>query len=651
MKKLIMTLAALVAVTTASAYGLKTKLTTPLMGDGAMTMQEFEAPVVRLERAKTAAKAADEDSKQEAEDMPAEDPYTALGFNTATAGMQEGMAIQIEPVFVNNNAGNEITKVIFYTGIQKGTNVNPLKTATVFVTNDLTKDPVITQTVSCPGTVATRVEAILDTPYVLEAGKRVYVGVYYTLTSSSNLPIVIDYTSHDNDFGGWAGMRKSETSAWQWDNLAEQYGFVCVGAMVRGTFPEHCASITAIDGVPVSYQGNPFEVDFMIKNNGSDAISTLDIEYGMEGEALKAETVSFVDEPLPFNKTGIVSLLDVVSDTPAKSANVAVRITKVNGVANTSVDDAEALFPVTIVPVGKGFKRNSVVEEFTSISCTACPIGYTAMEYVHDNYPDGDFIPVGVHVNIPGRDPLTATSWRGMVDNLCSGSVPSAIFNRSIPFYPMPDNMTLLYNQYSKLPAIANVTAVAEYDKEEGTVSVDAKSSFSFDYDDGSKNFALAFAITENNVGPYTQQNGYSGANYDCYGWNELPSTVDLIYNDVARQLHSFNGLSGSVPDEIVAGEEYDFHYSIKLLQAIDDVNNINLIAYLINKNTREVMNAFQLKAGEITGQESGVENIVAGDNADAPVEYFNLQGVKVVNPEGGIFIRRQGSSTTKVAL
>ena len=107
----------------------------------------------------------------------------------------------------------------------------------------------------------------------------------------------------------------------------------------------------------------------------------------------------------------------------------------------------------------------------------------------------------------------------------------------------------------------------------------------------------------------------------------------------------------GSVPDEIVAGEEYDFHYSIKLLQAIDDVNNINLIAYLINKNTREVMNAFQLKAGEITGQESGVENIVAGDNADAPVEYFNLQGVKVVNPKGGIFIRRQGSSTTKVAL
>ena len=35
----------------------------------------------------------------------------------------------------------------------------------------------------------------------------------------------------------------------------------------------------------------------------------------------------------------------------------------------------------------------------------------------------------------------------------------------------------------------------------------------------------------------------------------------------------------------------------------------------------------------------------------DAPVEYYNLQGVKVANPENGIFICRQGSKTTKVTL
>lgn len=36
-------------------------------------------------------------------------------------------------------------------------------------------------------------------------------------------------------------------------------------------------------------------------------------------------------------------------------------------------------------------------------------------------------------------------------------------------------------------------------------------------------------------------------------------------------------------------------------------------------------------------------------DSTPAPVEYFNLQGIRVNNPQGGIFIRRQGNSVTKV--
>ena len=44
----------------------------------------------------------------------------------------------------------------------------------------------------------------------------------------------------------------------------------------------------------------------------------------------------------------------------------------------------------------------------------------------------------------------------------------------------------------------------------------------------------------------------------------------------------------------------------------------------------------------------SGVEGIEA-ENADAPVEYYNLQGVKVANPSNGIFIKVQGSKASKV--
>lgn len=43
----------------------------------------------------------------------------------------------------------------------------------------------------------------------------------------------------------------------------------------------------------------------------------------------------------------------------------------------------------------------------------------------------------------------------------------------------------------------------------------------------------------------------------------------------------------------------------------------------------------------------TGIEGITV--NNRVPVEYFNLQGVRVANPENGVFIRRQGSKVSKV--
>lgn len=45
----------------------------------------------------------------------------------------------------------------------------------------------------------------------------------------------------------------------------------------------------------------------------------------------------------------------------------------------------------------------------------------------------------------------------------------------------------------------------------------------------------------------------------------------------------------------------------------------------------------------------TGVADVVVDENA--PVEYFNLQGVRVANPENGIFVRRQGNQVSKVVV
>ncbi len=61
----------------------------------------------------------------------------------------------------------------------------------------------------------------------------------------------------------------------------------------------------------------------------------------------------------------------------------------------------------------------------------------------------------------------------------------------------------------------------------------------------------------------------------------------------------------------------------------------------------------FQLLEIDLLGNgEGSVEGIISDNDADAPVEYFNLQGVRVANPEAGqLVIKRQGSTVTKIVV
>ena len=51
-----------------------------------------------------------------------------------------------------------------------------------------------------------------------------------------------------------------------------------------------------------------------------------------------------------------------------------------------------------------------------------------------------------------------------------------------------------------------------------------------------------------------------------------------------------------------------------------------------------------------ITGSDfSGIDENLVDDTEGA--DYYNLQGVKVVNPSSGIYIKKQGNKVTKVVL
>ncbi len=74
--------------------------------------------------------------------------------------------------------------------------------------------------------------------------------------------------------------------------------------------------------------------------------------------------------------------------------------------------------------------------------------------------------------------------------------------------------------------------------------------------------------------------------------------------------------------------------------------------------------NVLSILAGGVAGKNVGLDGVyfytpgvsggvdgVAVDNNNAPVVYYNLQGVQVANPENGMYIKVQGNKVEKVAL
>ncbi|MDE5568680.1 MAG: Omp28-related outer membrane protein [Muribaculaceae bacterium] len=580
----------------------------------------------------------------------AERVANSLGFNNAQPGMQVAMACQIDPTFLANLSDAQITSITFYTGSDSKTKRNEIKKGWVFITDNLSGEFLYTQEVDLPGTQYTRVDVKLTTPFVIPANKKIYIGVYETVTAPTNTPLVIDYTAHSNDLGGWAAYRTSESGKWSWNNIAEGYGFFTVGATIKAKgFLQNSVAVVAVAGPPVATENSSFEVEFMLLSNGIQPVTNFTYEASIDDEVLDTRRMA-IDGDWKMNQT-IICPATLKPSKPSKDANVLIKITKVNDEDNVG-QDMSGTYPIVIVPQGKGLKRNVVVEEFTCTKCQYCPTGYTAMEKIHEDYTDGSIIPVCVHGDRFGTDPMTAASFSSLYKKYTNQEGnPYAAVNRQYGMYPSYDAFVAYAELIQTLPGIAKVSAKAKINKETRMLTIDTETQFAFDYTDGDQNFILAFAVTEDGVGPYAQKNGYAGMQGTVPGdWNKQPAEVKLVYNDVARQLDKYAGITGSVPAEIKAGEICKYTHEMKLLSTISDFDKIHVIVYVLNLKDGTIENAYTI-ASDGNGNYAGIEPVIVDNDEEAPVEYYNLQGVRVNNPSTGVFIRRQGNKVSKVLV
>lgn len=114
----------------------------------------------------------------------------------------------------------------------------------------------------------------------------------------------------------------------------------------------------------------------------------------------------------------------------------------------------------------------------------------------------------------------------------------------------------------------------------------------------------------------------------------------------------STNGYLDETPDVGFVGEPVESEDGWWSLTAGGTIGILNEKYTTTNPPTTSTYDKFFVEAiifVPFNPFQTGIENIEADSNA--PVEYFNLQGIRVSNPSNGVFIRRQGKTASKVLI
>lgn len=520
-----------------------------------------------------------------------QDLANAIGFQQVGAVMRA--AIQIPAQTAKQWKGAKITKIRIGYGEANVRNV------TVFVAKTVLSNPLYSQTATIAKLNAWN-EIEFTTPYEID-GSAFFVGYEVTTRAVTDYPIGVDMVYPDNNYGDYITLNG------QWAHFGEQVGNVCVQIVVTGdNLPQNDVSLTGI-ALPDFVQPNAeFEIEASIKNNGVKTVNELTASVKVGNESYDDISVTLPAEGVKPGDFAVVTIPGLKCATEGTAIPVSVSLDNVNGVANenTSSNSASEL----LVCLDKGFKRNVVMEEWTGTWCGWCPYGIVGMNYMSENYGDDGFIGIAVH----DGDAMQVSSYDGFINYFnAAGSYPGGIMDRTHSITPDKATLETYFKYQRQIPSTANVTLKATFSDDEPTIiKIDTETEFSLT--ESGASYTLAFVITENNVGPYSQTNYYAGGSSgNMDGWEKLGSKVSTYYNEVARDIFNWNGFSGSLPTTIEKGEIYNFSTEISTANVFS-INDCHVVAMVINTKTNRIENAAQVS---MAGSSSTIDAV--SDNAE----------------------------------
>lgn len=322
-------------------------------------------------------------------------------------------------------------------------------------------------------------------------------------------------------------------------------------------------------------------------------------------------------------------------------------------------------------------KKKIVIEEYSGMTCSNCPLGFRALENIESLYPE-KLIPVCLRAF--GGDQLGA-GIGGYVDFLGMSAAPAARINRGEISFPMVSNdgdymfsgnglkdsetgadiltwLDIFRNELSQ-PADFDIDIESAYDESSKTVNAVCTVRNALNFENTSINvFAV---ILENNL-TTAQQNGFSGVEDPDLGeWGKggaYGSMGSMVYpfviNDVARGYYgtTCNGTGGLIPSKMTAGEKYDVKLALPMPASVSNAANCELVVMLIDPGKGNVINANRVA---INGSTTGIDKNGVSEAAEISVAVVggsvvvaagDKANVCVYAPDGRLIASAAGNGT-----
>lgn len=358
------------------------------------------------------------------------------------------------------------------------------------------------------------------------------------------------------------------------------------------------------------------KIQASVVNRCSDLLTSYTIKWDIDGKINSTKTI---ETSLASSLAETLSI-DIPSELTGYYHTLTLDVLSVNGEDDEIPANSHIVYEFTTP--GKQYPRTMVLENMVATWCGWSPRAYSTAEKMYEKYPE-NFVSIGIHENNTyGGIDAVGEPFNYDIFIKKYTSTPTFLINR------IKNNESILDNAISAMEdmnaADAMISANAVYETEDKT-SVTVKTATTFGFtDDGNADFRIAYVVVEDNVGPYSQANFYSDSsmpdNPDDYmnEWYKKGSPIEMKFNDVARGIYpDLNGMEGSVPTSVVAGQTYEYEYTFDLPDNIQDKKNIRIVTLLIDNKSGEIMNADRtnvIKESEMLGDANNDEKV---DNKD----------------------------------